>query len=236
MRGWCVVALISGCTFPDGKAAPPDGAAGAGGFTIEPLPCPMTRAWVADFSSDPTTQNLNGDPELDWHIREGGALPGLLADGIWSIATTTPAAMISLDTQPKVDFNRRTRAIARLRATSAGTRGVMVWLDVDYTPMTFMPLYLELQLDGADQVATLHGKDELVELTFATFTGLGTGFVDVMLDVDPMNDRVDVRVGDQTSSHVYTPIPRMMNDDRFATLVAYGSDGEFDEAKIEVCR
>ena len=236
MRGWSsCICLLAACSFEKGVGTSSND--GSTGGDAAPLVCPMMkREWIADFSIDPTTQNLNGDPEPDWRVRDGGAFPGLLADGVWSIGGTPS---VSLDTQPKVDFKNRTRATARMRATSAGTRGVMLWLNVDYSPMTFMPLYLEVRLepDGLTQTATLYGKDPVGEITLQTFPDLGTGFVDVRLEIDAMMNTVTAQVGNaERYSYAYTPIPREMNDDRFATLVAYGSDGQFDEARIETCQ
>lgn len=237
MRWWNALGIscaLAACQF-DHASAPEglDAAAAAG--DAAPLPCANKRVWSADFTIDPTTLNQNGDPALDWRIRAGGGLPGQLTDGVWSVAD-----VVSLDTQPKADFNRRLRATARMRHTAigaTGTRGVMLWLNVDYSPMTYAPLYLELVLDAehARQTATLFATTATGELALATFPDLTTGMVDVMLDVDPMQNTVSVAVGGLTSSHVYTPIPRNMNDDRFATLVAY-SAAEIDDARIELCQ
>jgi hypothetical protein len=207
-----------------GGSIPPDAA---------PLPCAMKRTWTADFSADPTTLNLNGDPVADWRIREGGVLPGALADGVWSI----DGPIVSLDTQPKTDFNRRMRATTRMRNTAMGTRGVVLALNVDYSPMTYMPLSLEISLDAEHerQTATLFAKDGASQLALATFPDLTTEMVDVLLDIDPMQNTVTVAVGATSSLHAYAPIPREMNDDRFATLVAY-SAAEIDDARIELCQ
>jgi hypothetical protein len=236
MRWWNAIGIglaFAACSYEHGVA--PDAAIDPG-ITDDgaPLPCAMKRVWSADFSADPTTLNLNGDPVSDWRIREGGGLPGLLSDGVWSVAG---APMLALDTQPKTDFNRRMRATARMRNTVMGTRGVMLWLNVDYSRMHFMPLFFEVRLDAEHgrQLATLFGKDATSEYVIATFSDLGTGMVDVTIDIDPMQDMVTVKVGAASASHVYIPIERAMNDDRFATLAAY-SDGEFDEARIELCQ
>lgn len=233
MRGWSALILVCGCSFEHGTAAEtPE--ADAAAVDVEPLPCTVRFAWTADFTVDPTTLNNNAGPEADWRLREGGAFPGLLADGLWSVTST---AGVTLDTQPKTDFNRRTRATARLRNTStAGTRGVLLSLNADYSPMTFMPLYLEVRLaaDAATQTATLFGKDATGEITIASFPDLTTGMLDVMLDIDPAANQVTVRAGTAISTHVYNPIAREMNDDRFATLAAY-SDSEVDDVRVEVC-
>ncbi|HEY5945628.1 MAG TPA: hypothetical protein VIV40_09050 [Kofleriaceae bacterium] len=231
--------VVAGCQFNHGAAGVDavDVVAGdAASPDAKPLACILKHTWTADFSIDPTTLNLNGDPEPDWRIREGGTFPGQLADGVWSVARTDA---VSLDTQPKTDFNRPMRATARMRNTSsAGTRGVILSLNVDYTPMTFMPLLLEVRLDADEQhqTVTLFSKGPTVEMPIVTFPNLGTGFVDALVDIDPMQNTVTVQVGSESSTHVYTPIPRNMNDDRFATLFDYGSDGQFDEARIEVCQ
>ena len=235
MRRWIALGFaLIGCQFERGTAASPDGAGGAG-TGVEPLPCTIKRTWAADFSIDPTTINANGDTVPDWRIRESGAFPGQLTDGVWALAGTPTVA---LDTQPKDNFNRRVRAIARLRNTSAGgTRGAVLALNVDYSPMTYMPLYLEVRLEPGEQAqtATLHGSDAGGDIVLATFAELGTGMVDVVVDVDPAKNSVTVQVGSESSTHGYTPIPRNMNDDRFASLATYDSATEFDAVRIELC-
>jgi hypothetical protein len=236
MRWWNAIGLscaLAACRFEHAVAT---GAGADAGSTVDaaPLPCANKRVWSADFTADPTTLNLNGDPVVDWRIREGGGLPGVLADGVWSIGG---APTVSLDTQPKAEFNRRLRATARMRNIAMGTRGVVLALNVDYSPMTYMPLYLEVRLDEEHerQSATLVAKDGAIDIVVATFVDLGTGMIDVVLDVDPMQNQLAVSVGAETATHVYTPIPRNMNDDRFATLVAY-SESEIDDARIELCQ
>jgi hypothetical protein len=232
MRGWSVLFLVCGCSFEHGTAS--DTSEADASFDVTPLPCTARYVWTADFTVDPTTLNNNAGPEPDWRLREGGAFPGLLAGGLWSVTSSAP---VTLDTQPKTDFNRRTRAIARLRNTSvAGTRGVLLSLNADYSPMTFMPLYLEVRLasDAATQTATLYGRNATGEITIASFPDLTTGMLDVMLDIDPTANQVTLRAGNASSTHVYDPISREMNDDRFATLAAY-SDSEVDDVRVEVC-
>ncbi|HEX5063689.1 MAG TPA: hypothetical protein VFV99_30130 [Kofleriaceae bacterium] len=238
MRGWSVLLLVCGCSFEHGisvdtRDADADASASALADAA-PLPCSTRFVWTADFTVDPTTLNNNAGPEPDWRLRDGGALPGALADGVWAIADSPPVA---LETQPKTDFNRLTRATARLRNTSpAGSRGVVFGLNADYSPMTYMPLYLEVRLaaDTLTQTATLYGRDTTGEITLASFPDLATGLLDVMLDIDPAANQVQVRVGSASSTYLYMPIPREMNDDRFATIAAY-SDSEVDEVRVEVC-
>jgi hypothetical protein len=229
--------FLLACRFEHGEAmttaADASADASAVGVDAAPLPCANKRVWSADFSADPTTLNLNGDPALDWRIREGGGLPGVLADGVWSIGS---AAAVALDTQPKDNFNRRLRATARLRQTAMATRGVMLAINVDYSPMAYMPLFVEVRLDAEHerQSATLFAKTPTSELALASFLDLGTGMVDVMLDVDPMQNTVTVTVGTESSTHIYMPIPRNMNDDRYATVFA-SSAAEIDDARVELC-
>ena len=102
-----------------------------------PGPC-TTKVWATDFSTDPTQLDGNGDGLNDWRMRDGGTLPGTLANGLWQ-APGSPVR--SLDTEPKQDFSTRTKVSVRMRATAYdATAGAVFWINVDYTPTTFMPL------------------------------------------------------------------------------------------------
>jgi hypothetical protein len=241
MRWPIAVALLGchalGCRFDHGRT--PSGPDDAEIDTAPDMsrPCGATKVWATDFSTDPTQLEANGDGVKDWRMRDGGMFPGLLMNGVW-ISAGTPLA--PLDTAPKHDFATRLVATARYRNTAPPTSlGAVMWLNVDFTATTFMPLWLELRVDGgvAMQRAILHGKDAAQnDLPLITFGGLGAGMIDVELEIDPDHDLVTATVAGMTMSATYVPIPRADNDDRFATLVAYGSPSEFDQARIEVCQ
>src|SRR6185436_14536622 len=81
MRGWTTIVLLCGCSFEHGTAAD-QADANVVGVDAAPLTCPTKFVWTADFTVDPTTLNNNAGPEPDWRVREGGAFPGWLTDGV----------------------------------------------------------------------------------------------------------------------------------------------------------
>src|SRR4051812_44567873 len=70
------------------------------------------KRWVADFSSDPTVLDVDGDQIPDWIYRGGGAFPtNQLANGAWHIPMAT---LPPLDTRPVYDFATKTIIHVRL--------------------------------------------------------------------------------------------------------------------------
>ena len=177
-----------------------------------------------------------GPPTSSTSTRDLGTLPGTLASGIWSEPGTPTRP---LDSQPKQDFTTRTRVDLRMRnATRAGVYGAVFWINVDYTPTTFAPLYVDVQRtpNSAGHVVTLYGKsDPATQVVLAQANVSPYDFVDVSLDIRPDTKQVTVTIANVAQTRTYTEISRNGNDDRWATLVAYGADSDFDLARVEVC-
>lgn len=255
----CLGATLAGCQFdvsgigsaalPDAASVPlPDAAIpgdapaaadaapavdAAPGLDAAPLCATALRVWEADFSTDPTGRDGNGDGVDDWIVRNGGTFPEVqLAGGVWQSLPN-----IALDTQPKDDFDGLTIAEVRMRNTAAGGEGAVFWINADASGDEYAPIYvaLALQLDGS-QTARVHGKrnNSTTELLYEE-TGLGAGFIDVRLEIDAVNDQVGVWLdGVHRGTRGYFSFPRP-DDNRFATLIAYSSASEFDRVRIETC-
>ncbi len=192
--------------------------------------------WHAPFSSDPTDADDNGDGIKDWAMRDTGSLPGTLGGGVWS----APGSPIrSLDSQPQQDFATRTIVDLRMRNTvRAAEYGAVFWINVDYTPTTFAPLFIvvQLQAGGTAQDVTLFGKTaQPTTVPLVTGSVVTTDFVDIRLDIDPSSDELTMTIAGVSTTVAYPSIDRAANDDRWATVLAWNGDAQFDDVHVAVC-
>ena len=226
---------IDGGTRDGGSrdAAARDGGRGDAGRVDAGLDCPgERRVWHLTFDEDPTGVDHDGDGTDDWTVRGGGAFPtGDLSGGVWH-ASPGPV----LDSRPLHDFTGRTTVDVRMRATSSGSLGAVFWLNLDYAGTRFAAVFVSVTTDGASQRVELNGKPNAgTHDVLATLEGLGTGFLRVRLDFDPASDEVSFEVnGAELGTFAY-PTFGPVNDDRFATLMAWSAAAEFDLLHIETC-
>jgi len=191
------------------------------------------RSWAADFSTDPTTLDVDGDSVADWTIRTGDPFPASeLVGGQW-VTPPSPA----LDTRPRVDFRGPTRVDIRMAATDSTGNGATFWINVDYQIDSFAPIWVTLLITGGDQTLVLHGKQVgNDDIALVTITGVPAGLQDVHLEIDPVASTVAGSVGTTTIGPVtFDRLPRNGNDDRFGTVIAYNTSAEFDSVRIETC-
>ena len=196
------------------------------------------KVWLADFTNDPTAEDLNGDGTNDWAIRNGGTLdPAQLFGGIWHI----PQAGDPLDTQPKQNFTTRTIVDVRMRnTTTSGAKGAVFWINVGFNAGSFAPLFVDvkLQTDGTQTAYVMTKNASSQEVKSATITGLASGFVDVHLDIHPDTLKATYSINDgsgASSATINLVRPTQTADDRWATVVAFSGASEFDRVKVEVC-
>lgn len=225
------VILVVGCSYQRGAAsggvdapAPDAGGGRCGG-----------KQWHADFSSDPTMLDQNGDGVPDWALRDGTPFPvDELGGGVWS----EPAPGRPLDTQPKQPFVTRTLVHGRMRGTAVdGARGAVFWINVGYDVAgTFAPVYVDAKLQAdTSQTLSLWTKTSAgVEVALATLDGFSNEFIDFDLDIDP--GTLAVRFATARGTSTFTAIRQSSSAlDQWATVVAYSTAAEFDDVRIEVC-
>lgn len=191
------------------------------------------RVWEADFSADPTALDLDGDSVADWVVRNGAGFPRAELDGgVWHAS-----ANLALDTQPKDAFDGLTMVEVRMRNIERGGEGAVFWINADTAGDTYAALYLSLTLrpNGTQTLRLYSKRDNRTRETLHEQTRLGTGFVDVRLAIDAARDQVGIWIdGVDFGARNYFTFPRP-DDNRFATVIAYGSASEFDHVRIETC-
>lgn len=229
-----VLALVAGCgridfTSLDDADTPPL------------VTCASPKVWHADFSSDPTTRDDNGDSILDWDIRGGAAFNSFeLSNGQW---TTTGGD--ALDSQPKQNFATPVRITGVVHDTDPGTStGALFWVNAGYGTGTFMPVFAAIHRDSnGTQTVSLNtcvstpcpvGQDTYVVL--ARKAGFPDDFVRVVFEVDPVAGLA------QLLSPFRSPVVKpnrlpVTNDDRWATATSLGNGTAaiFDDLLVEVC-
>jgi hypothetical protein len=190
----------------------------------------LSGFWKADFDEDPTLADKNFDDAGDWGVRGGGSFdPASLAGGVWH-------ADQILDTCPKNDFTQWTTVDVRFRNTSVGGKGAVFWLNYDYSGAyhAVVNAYLQLQADGTQTLRVNKKTDNSMEVPLVTLTGLSSDFANLRLVIDPGSDLVAVWV-DRVFQGFYGNTPFLhANDDRFASILAWGSDAEFDYLCVRV--
>jgi hypothetical protein len=191
--------------------------------------------WEADFDTDPTTLDVNEDGTEDWVVRPGGQFPvAELAGGVWSVSESH----VPLDTRPRDDFVTRTLVSVQMRTTEpGGDRGATFWINVDYTAGSFAAIFVNLPLnDGAQRLRLMTRSDPSQEVLLTEVEDLSTEFVRVDLEIDPVADEVTLWIDrDLQGTFDFPVIPSTGNNDRFATLLAWGTDAEFRHVRVQRC-
>jgi hypothetical protein len=204
-----------------------------------PLPCAPSISWFADFSSDPTRQDLNGDQVEDWAIRDGSPFDATrLVDGIWISPT---AAYQHLDTRPKRSFQGRAVGDIRMRATSAGSAdcGASFWLWVGETTSSAMLISACVALEAGAQRIRVSGQDATqANALLLEHRHPSTDFFFLRLDVDDASDQVTVYLDSQRlGTYAVPPWPFQVGNEgqMFSTVTSKYGDGEYDAVRVVEC-
>jgi len=192
---WLGGLVCAGCGFRIDSMVPSDGTTeslvdGAIDGTSDALADASTGSCNARCGSPTSRPTRPHSTSMVIGARLGAAHRGCVPDGpaecgVWS----TPSSGTALDTQPKQPFTTRVLVRVRMRSiTTSGARGAVFWINVGYDGSgTFAPLYVDakLQSNGTQTLHFMRKTVASVEDEFATITGLGAGFLDVELDIDP---------------------------------------------------
>jgi hypothetical protein len=207
-----------------------------GGLDGGQLSCTSKVSWESSLDTDPTAGSVQR-----FVIRGGGAFGGTLSGGTWR------STGLALDTSPLTDFQGVTYAKVKMRALPASgviSNGATFWINVDYDDNagSFAPVWFQLRREAsaATQTGFLYTKadssGEPVELQ--RFDGLPAELVTLELRVDAPANRLAFRVADRpVFVTTYAPIknPGGANKDRFATLLGWDVEAEFDEIVVAEC-
>lgn len=195
------------------------------------MPEVLAAVWEADFSADPTQLDFDADGLGDWATADNSAFnTASLALGAWTIDKT-------LVTWPGRGFIVPTVVEARLRATSTAGNGVFIAINADSDGSTYMPIIAKVQLmaDGTQTVTVLHHTSDASPQVAFTAAGLGSGFVDVRLLIDPTKDTCNVQINRiEHGTFRYTPYSGGNSSKRYASVYASNTTGQVDYVRVKV--
>lgn len=240
------LALAGGCSEVDvaflaagasgGSASSSASGSVSGAEPEVPLPsCDPARSWVADFMTDPTQDDLDGDGMADFIVRgdPGASLdPETLQDGLWLAPPN-----LELDTQPLYDFS--TRTIIRARMMAASDASVQVWINFDPDADTLASVYVDQPFASTNRqnVALYTKPSELDRERLENVRGLEHRLIESVMEIDPEQGEVSLWVEGQhegTYAYLRRPIPER-GADRFATVVARDQAAQVDSIRIDSC-
>jgi type II secretory pathway pseudopilin PulG len=193
-------------------------------------PALYLNMWEADFSSDPTALDVNGDGAGDWLVHGGGTFPvSSLAAGVWQ---TSAAA---LDTSPACDFAAPTIVDLRMRSTATGASAVFL-INADRIGTVCVPLTaaLRLEAEGTQTLIVSRKKSTGTFESLITASGLPASLVDLRLVIDPVVHSVGVTVNGSFVGTYGYGVPGTSSTDKFASIYASGGAAEFDYVRIRV--
>lgn len=243
-----VIAVLAGCSFRPSATAPTrDGTVGLDvGLDVGPDvgDAPLSgkcggKVWFADFSSDPTAYDNNGDGVNDFTIR--GDLPfptNQLVNGEW---VTPDATDNPLDTMPGQVFNNHMFVDTRMRSvTTSGQRGAVFYLNLGYDGTSYAVFMADVKLTSAtnQKIEFVNRRDPSTsaeDYAFATSPTNPTTPLDVSLEFDPPTLQVTYNGGGTSGTYTLERAPPAGDPPPPATLTAYSGAAAFDQFRMEVC-
>lgn len=239
LRG-ALVGCFAACSFAprpsngpaDADATPPNEAAPIVGKC-------NGKVWFADFSSDPTTYDNNGDGTNDFTLRTGAAFPtNELVNGEWVTPTATANP---LDTMPDQLFDHHMFVDLRMRSTTtSGQRGAVFYLNFGYDGNAYAVMMADVKLTSAtnqkiELVNRLDPSMPSQDLAFALSPTNPITPLDVSLEVDPPTLTVNYVTTTISGTYTLQRAPPSGLPPPWASLTAYSGAAAFDQIRMEIC-
>lgn len=219
-------------------------------FAIRALDMAGNQAALSNVAQGRTKPAVSGDFEVlwslefdqpgveptskgDWKHRTPGQTsfqPGTqVADGVLKTFSFNP----TLDTAPKNNFTEDFIVQLRMKCLTPVTEdktydGIVFWVNMDTIDGKHAAMTVSLQLmeDNTQRLNIINNGNILTN-----FTGLSTGFQEIRLEFEPVFKRVRINLNGQDKLPVNYE-RKDMNDDRYATILSWGAEGEFDYVRI----
>ena len=190
----------------------------------------LAAVWALDFTTNPTTLDMNADGVGDWVRHDGQAFnPASLSGGVWSGDNR-------LDTRPVCDFTQITTADVSFRNKNPGANETVFLINADWSGGTYAPLVAKVKMQS-DQTQTLtvyHKLNDTTLVALVSVPGLPDAFVNLRLLIDPGYNTVNVRVeGVNRGTFTYNTFAPT-GSDHCASMYADGSYGAFQAVRVRV--
>jgi hypothetical protein len=191
----------------------------------------LAARWRADFNSNPTFANANGDTVTDWAYTGSGSFdPATLVSGVWYTAG-------ALETRPLNDFTSPVFIDVRCRNTSVGGNGAVVRINADRQGGQYAPImvYVQRQSDGSQTLTLLGKTSDAATKQLCTRTRLPDGFIRFSLTILPQNNVVNLTVNDEDQgTYTYPTYAPSTASDRYFTIFRDTSSAEFDYVDVRL--
>lgn len=185
----------------------------------------LTRFWHADFDTDPTLSDLDGDGMADWSSPVAGFDSSELANGVWSIGDLCEAV-------PAGQFSGVVTVEARLRSSSG--EGPALYGPFSANNASLLPVVTQLrQGDASSQDLMIYNSTDLSN-PVASVTGLAQGWVDIRLILLTAEDTLTVEVNGRVQGTVQLARIDDSVTGRTLSVRAIGDDAEIDYIRAHV--
>jgi hypothetical protein len=190
---------------------------------------PMDARWDLSFSTPAVDPTAKGD----WRHRTPGQTsfdPGSqVIDGVLKTLSFNPV----LDSSPKDDFTYPFITEVQMRCLSvvaddAVYNGAVFWINMDTTNETHAAVTVSLQLmeDGTQRLNIINNG-----AVITSYPGLSTDFHTVRMEFEPAALKFRLFI-DGSDAGVMDYVKKAANDDRYASILSWGAEGEFKYARI----
>lgn len=195
------------------------------------LPQVLNGYWHADFSSDPTLLDINGDGTGDWVRRGGSAFAtGNLSGGVWDAQNTLDAR------NPLSVTGTLITATVVFSNADMGGDGPTVNLNPGRAGGINgrLQVTLQLQPDGTQRL-TLHERQSAsTRRALATVSGLPAGMVTARLLIDTSKSTVNLQVNQRQQGTVIYAASSDSTAEPLMSLSRGGSGSRFDLVTLRV--
>lgn len=207
-------------------------------------------AAISNVAQGQTKAAVAGDFEVLWSLEFNNPGEDPTAKGDWKHRTPgqtafNPATQVAggvlkcksfnplLDTTPKNNFTEdfivETRMVCLTPVTADKMfDGAVFWVNMNAHDGQLTPTSISLQLmaDGTQRLNVVNNSTILTN-----YTGLSTNFQTIRLEYEPVFSRLRLSINGADKGYINYD-KSTANDDRYATILSWGADAEFDYVRI----
>lgn len=193
---------------------------------LQQAPEVLDAFWRADFSADPTLEDLHGDGVSDWDYPSGSFPSGGQAAGVWNIQAQLAAAPVGvMDGVVTLDTRLRT-------TTTAGF--TIVGPMTEASNGELLPIITKLCTAPDGTQTMLFYNSTLTTTATAQIAGIPPGWVDLSLVMLPDEEMLAIKVNGNWIGSIALARATDDTEPRTVTIKPAGTAGEIDFIRIHV--